>query len=1006
MAKRTVDDSPSKVPLAATPLGDPRRNAAGTIATAALGLLGCNACEVYLYDEHADAYLSAARASDGDEPAAGVTLPGPAIAAMFPDGSDVFAVDDARSLGEPVKKAVDNFAAASALLLRASSERGPLGLIICAYRWSRHLSAAGTTTPTSFARLASSVLDLARRNENALDRADRLAALLDSAARFAGELDLEQLFAAIHEEVSRHMDAPSFYVALESGESRELRTEYAIESGVRFHSDALPGREGLAAQVHQSGRPALVEWADMYDAPQSQASSAGSVLMVPMRLGERIIGVMSTQSTRQNAYTQHHVEFLVEVAEHAATAIQNAGVLREERRRMGELTMLHRIAVLTSSETHLDRIMAAIVVEAASVFHADAASVALEDEHGDYVLAATFGLSEEYRKKRRLSGTVLRALYGEPPKERFIGPDQLDSVGQPELIAKEGIRNLFFIPLVYRGKLVGSLALYGRQSIVRLSPGEANLAQVFADQVAAAMHRAQAAETLAERIEDQELMARVGRALVSNLQTDFGGVLDIVREKLGYSHLTILAVEGDPPHLRVKAALGYGDAVAAAQLPLDRSLVGLVASSGEMIHVRDVSKEPRYLNVAPEVKSFIAFPLVVEKEVLGVMSVESSKSSAFHARDRRMIAAIADQIAVAMSNARQYAMATERLGSLEAARAQAEEYARYLERRQEELKLLGAIGSAVNSTLNLNRMLATAAERIAQGLHVERCVVSLYDEEQKESEVVADFWSAGTTASVGAHFPVKNDSAVVRTLRQHQTFATTDVTTDQRFDGNRQEMLELGLRGCAVAAIASEGQILGTLVVGQTSEPRAFSQEQLGVLETIATQLALGVRNARLYGRARERANEDSLTGLFNHRYLHGRLEQEILRSERTGQPLAVSLFDLNNFKAFNDNYGHQAGDEVLRYIATILHQSLRATDIAGRYGGDEFLVILPQSDEHGAQLLLDRVRRRIEEQAGSGFLPISIGISAGIAVYPRDGESKTDLIARADAAMYADKRR
>jgi len=205
-------------------------------------------------------------------------------------------------------------------------------------------------------------------------------------------------------------------------------------------------------------------------------------------------------------------------------------------------------------------------------------------------------------------------------------------------------------------------------------------------------------------------------------------------------------------------------------------------------------------------------------------------------------------------------------------------------------------------------------------------------------------------------------------LRQHQAFASSDAMTDQRFDGNRQEILELGLRGCAVAAIASEGQILGTLMVGQTTEPRTFSQEQLGVLETIATQLALGVRNARLYGRARERANEDSLTGLFNHRYLHGRLEQEILRSERTGQPLAVSLFDLNNFKAFNDNYGHQAGDEVLRYIATILHQSLRATDIAGRYGGDEFLVILPQSDEHGAQLLLDRVRRRIEEQAGSGF--------------------------------------
>ena len=1007
MAKQTLGDGSSDVTQTSPHAGDPRRSAAVTLATAALGLLGCNACEVYVYDEPADTFTSAACASDGDEIAAGPQLAGAGVDLAFTESSDVFAVDDTRVLNEPLRGAAERLGAVSALVLLASVDRRQLGLIVCSYRWSRHLSAAGEVTPGSFNRVASTALDLARRTEDALDRADRLAALLDSASRFAGELDLEQLFATIHDEVSRHMDAPSFYVALESGASRELRTEYAIDEGVRFHSDALPGREGLAPQVHQSGRPALVEWADVFDASENQQQRAGSVLMVPMRLGERIIGVMAAQSKRPNAYTQHHVEFLLEVAEQAATAIQNAGVLREERRRMAELTMLHRVAVLTSSETQLERVMAAIVVEAASIFHADAASIALEGEHGDYELAATFGLSEAYRKKRRLSGTMLRALYGDPPRERFVGPDQVGSIGQPELIAEEGIRNIFFIPLVYRGKLVGSLALHGRHSIVRLSPGEAHLAQVFADQVAAAMHRAQAAKTLAERIEDLDLVARVGRALVTSLQADYGGVLDILRDSLGYSHLSILAVEGDPPHLRVKAALGYDAAAARGTVvPLDRGLVGLVASSGEVTYVPDVSQEPRYHKTAPEVRSFIAYPLVVEKEVLGVLSVESTKLDAFRARDRHVLAAIADQIAVAMSNARQYAMATERLASLEAARAQAEEYSRYLERRQEEFKLLGAVGAAVNSTLNLNRMLATAAEQIAQGLRVERCVISLYNEEQNESEVVGDLWTAGAVSSVGARFPVRNDSAVLRLLRQRQVFPSVDATQDQRFDGNRLEMLELGFRGCAVAAIASEGQILGTLMVGQTSEPRTFSEEQLSVIETVATQLALGVRNARLYGRARERANEDSLTGLFNHRYLHGRLEQELLRSERTAQPLAVVLFDLNNFKAFNDNYGHQAGDEVLRFMATILHMSLRATDIAGRYGGDEFLVILPQSDEHGAQLLLDRVRRKIEEQAGSGFLPIPIGISAGIAVFPRDGENKRDLIARADSAMYADKRR
>ncbi|HXW50701.1 MAG TPA: GAF domain-containing protein [Candidatus Acidoferrales bacterium] len=985
---------------------DARTNAASTLARSALGLLGCNACEIFAYEESLDSYVSVALAADDPRTQSRASLGATALEAIFPEGIDVLTVDDTRALEEPLQAVTANLGAVSALILRIGLGDRRLAIIICAYRWSRHLSVAGTVVPRAFASIAATSLDLARRAGLALDRADRLASLLDSASRFAGELDLETLFATIHQEVGRHMDAPSFFVALQNPDSGELRTEYAIESGMRLHSDALPGREGLAASVLASNRPALVEWSDVYAKAEGDAGASGSILLVPMRLSDRIIGVMSAQSKHPNAYSQHHVEFLLEVAEQAATAIQNAGMLREERRRAAELTMLHRVAVLTSAETQLDRIMAAVVLEAASIFHADAVSISLENEHGDFEVAATYGLSDDYQPARREPGAWLRAWYGNPPTERFAGPDQIAAVGQPALLAAEGVKTMFFIPLVYRGKLVGSLELYGRQSIVRLSSGEARLAQVFADQVAAAMHRAAAAQTLAERIEEYDIITRVGSALASNLPANFSSVLELLREQMGYGHLAVFSVHGDPLALHLHTALGYDVPAERRQLALDQGLVGLVASSGEMAYIPDVLLDQRYLSVAPNIRSFIAYPLTVERRVLGVLAIESVKADGFVARDRRVLAAIADQMALAISNARQYATATERLSTLGVARSQAEEYARYLERRHEELELLGTVGSAVNSTLNLGRMLATAAEKIAAGLHVERCVISVFNEEQTETEVAADAWSGGSQIMVGARFAVRENSAVLRLLRQRHTVASEDVRTDPRFDGNRQEMLELQLRGAALAPITSEGQLLGTLVVGETSAARRYTPEQLEVLETIATQLALGVRNARLYGRARERANEDSLTGLFNHRYLHGRLEQELARTQRSGQPLAIALFDLNNFKAFNDNYGHQAGDEVLRFMATVLHMSLRATDIAGRYGGDEFLVILPQSDEQGAHLLLERVRRKIEEQAGTGLLPIPIKLSAGVAVYPRDADNKSDLIARADAAMYADKRR
>ncbi|HLW38728.1 MAG TPA: GAF domain-containing protein [Candidatus Eremiobacteraceae bacterium] len=1008
MAEKIADAGRLTPVQAVGPLDDTRRNAAATLCGAAVGLLGCNVAEVYVFDEQSNAYVSLASNNDGDPVPPASPLPADSVDAFFSGRSDVAAIDDAKMLGVPFDTVAHRLYAASMLILRIGLERRPLGLIVCGYRVQRPLSAAGTATPNSFARVAATTLDLARRIENALDRADRLAALLDSAARFAGELDLEELFTAIHEEVARHMDAPSFFVALQSPDADTLRTEYAIEAGTRLHVDALPDKGGLAYRVFTTGQPVLLEPTALAAAdPAQPPNGLGTVLIVPMRLGERIIGVMSAQSKLPNAYGQHHIEFLLEVAEQAATAIQNAGVLREERRRMAELAMLHRVAVLTSSEAQLDRIMAAVVVEAAAVFHADAASIALQNERGDFELAATFGLSEEYRKQRRLAGDALRELYGDPPKERFIGPDQLELLGQTDLVAAERIRNVFLIPLTYRGRLVGSLALHGRQSIVRLSSSEARLAQVFADQVAAAMHRAQDAQTLAERIEDYDVLTRVGHALVSSLDVHYEQILTLLRDQLGYSHLAIFSVLKDTGQLRLEASVGYPDAVSKVELKPSSGLVGMVASGGDMVYVADVRSDPRYLPATPEVRSLIAYPLKVQDSVLGVLSVESPQVDRFATRDRRLLATVADQVAIAVSNARQYAMATERLGSLESARAKTEEHARFLERRQEELQLVGEVGAAVSSTLNLNRMLTIAAEKTAGGMHAERCIISMYNEERTESEVAADYWKGGQGPSlVGARFPVRRDSKLLRLLAEQRALSTEDAQADERLAGNRQEFLEQGLRGCAIAAIRAEGQLIGNIVVGSTTEKRQFSKEQRGVLETIATQLALGVRNARLYERARERANEDSLTGLFNHRHLHGRLEQELMRAQRANQPLAIVLFDLNNFKAFNDNYGHQAGDEVLRFMATMLTQSLRGTDIAGRYGGDEFLVILPQSDEQGARLLLERVRRKIEEQAEAGFLPIPIELSAGIAVYPRDGENKRDLVARADAAMYADKRR
>jgi diguanylate cyclase (GGDEF)-like protein len=1008
--QKSVQDTTKPAPPPTGPMDDAARSAAAEIAWSAVMVLRSSAAEVYLYDESSGVYNCAAcQASEGSF-ALGPELTEDAVAVAVPFGTRIATFQDARSTPGAIGSEAERLRAASLIVLRCERGQRPLGLIICAFADLTAFDGGQEATAAGFARVASLSMDFARRTGAALDRADRLATLLDSASAFAGELDLESLFEAIHEQVCRHMDAPAFFVALEHAETGQLRTEYVVDSGVRLHMDAIPPEGGVAFEVFSSGQPVVLESAAApgdreIDFPGLAGRNAQSLLVVPMRLRDRIIGVMSVQAHRTAAYGGEQVQLLLEVAEQAATAIQNAGIFREERRRLTDLAVLHRLAALTNSEAHFDRIMAAIVTEAAAVFKADAASIALENERGDFTLAATHGVSPDYQHHRVIPGAVLRTLYGTPPAERFIGPERLDSMGQEELVKTEGITNWFLVPLLQQGRLIGSLALCGRENVVRLSASETRLAQLFADQAAAAMIRAQAAHALTERIEDYDLLTRVGRSLVSRLEVDYHGILRLLHEQLGYTHLAILTLDGDPPALSLKSHLGHGDHLETMIFALNHGVVGSVAARGETLYLPDVSIDPRYVPSAVEVKSELAYPLKFGDLVLGVLDVQSATLDAFTARDRRILAALADQCAIALSNARQYATASNRLESLAATRAQSEQYAQYLERRQEELKLVNAVSGATSATLNLDRILSSAARSVAEGLHADRCSVGILDDDQTRIEIAAEYRSDGHPTTIGAKLPLGGGTILTRIVTERRTISADDVLADPRFAEMRNEMRDLHIRGAVIAPLIAGGRVIGTLSVNSSGEPRHFTGDEVAVLETVANQLALGVRNARLYGRAKDRANEDSLTGLFNHRYLHERLEYELLRAKRAGHPLAVALFDLNNFKMFNDTFGHQSGDEVLRVVATTLGMCLRGTDIAGRYGGDEFLVVLPQADEAGARMLLSRVKRKLEEQAKAGFPPVPVEVAAGIAVFPRDGANKRDLIAFADQSMYAEKR-
>jgi two-component system, cell cycle response regulator len=187
-------------------------------------------------------------------------------------------------------------------------------------------------------------------------------------------------------------------------------------------------------------------------------------------------------------------------------------------------------------------------------------------------------------------------------------------------------------------------------------------------------------------------------------------------------------------------------------------------------------------------------------------------------------------------------------------------------------------------------------------------------------------------------------------------------------------------------------------------QTNAFPPQALRMARELASQAALAIERARLHEALKERALTDGLTGVLNHRSILEALDTELSRTRRDGNPLSVLMIDLDGFKQINDQFGHLAGDDVLRSVAAILKSTVRDIDAVGRYGGDEFLLVLHSTSLPEAQEVAVRIWRRIEREVHPHFSPIRLSI--GIASAPDHGTLRQDLIATADAAMYMAKQR
>jgi diguanylate cyclase (GGDEF)-like protein len=214
-----------------------------------------------------------------------------------------------------------------------------------------------------------------------------------------------------------------------------------------------------------------------------------------------------------------------------------------------------------------------------------------------------------------------------------------------------------------------------------------------------------------------------------------------------------------------------------------------------------------------------------------------------------------------------------------------------------------------------------------------------------------------------------------------------------------------GIDSLMVLPLIVQGQVIGTLGLTRDHPGRPYTDEDLSFVQNIANQAALTIQNARLHDLVIQQAHTDALTGMHNRRSFFDRAEMEFARAERYQNPLSVILLDLDHFKAVNDRFGHTVGDQVLCTVAERCRANIRTSDMVGRIGGEEFAILLPETDLAGAALIAERLRVCI---GGSPILnggsELRLTVSLGVAAKDAATPEMQSLLQQADEQMYAAK--
>jgi diguanylate cyclase (GGDEF)-like protein/excisionase family DNA binding protein len=755
----------------------------------------------------------------------------------------------------------------------------------------------------------------------------------------------------------------------------------------------LPETFGILGRALELDGPVLVD--ELGPSDVDPILGQGRELALPIPGDDGAWGLLWLASDIAGGLGEREVSPAEAAARILAAAVRAGRLAEEVSHQLHRADALRRVAADIGSRLDLDQILSGLVDHAMVLFEADRAAVFLRHRDGTVTPEVSRGLSSAYLAAVR--GFAKSSLQAEAAERRRIlsAMDYRDdprAAGVRAAVVQEGFDTICSAPLYAGDQLLGMLDIYhdrphpwAREELETL---EALAAQASVA-INAAQDYSQMATWAAQLQSIQQLGARLSR--LTSVREIGNAIATELRQLIDYHNVRVYRLDGRdlvPVAMHGRVGEYFDETPDQLRLEVGAGITGWVAQHGVAQYLPDAAHDERAQTIPGTDddldESMLLAPLVYEERVIGVLVLSKLGLDQFGQDDLRLLTIYASFAAQAMANAD----ATERL------QAQSEALERQLVRQRELLRLT----ESVLTTLETDVLFDMIVDRLGALVRYDTVSIELREPTTGRLRAVT---ARGVHAAEFLADGQSEDEGVAGWVIAHNEPVLVD---DERRDPRVRALPGVGpVDGSLVVVPLRDRQsVSGVLVVERLGDSDRFTADESELIQLFAAQVSIALQNATIHAAVETRARTDDRTGLLN----HAAFVEHLVRAVTRGEPFGLIMLDLDDFRAVNNALGHQAGDRFLREVGQAVRRAGRDSDQIFRYGGDEFVLILPGSDAVGAQVVAERIRAAVAE-AGSelGGIHERVAASIGIASYPEDGERPDEILLAADRACFVAKR-